>query len=415
MPACSVPSKGGRSWWRGSAARRATPSTCSWPRRRMPKAGRCALSRRLPGALPRHGGRAHGEARSRIRPGRGARDDRPRLEGPGGAGRRHPRRVRVLCRPHASPSADERRDAVLPPVWTSRSQDCEATGRVRTAADARLRQEHNRLLYVAMTRAADRLVVAPFRGKLKETDAAWCRMIRTGLETGLGEGEAMEFAYGPARLWRDDGKAGAAPPRPQEPAGGSGRTRLAPANGRARRLVGGAAPPVHHAGCRGRRAGAAAESGRRPRPSPRRSRPRPAAAPAAGGGLHPAEGRLRLPAITRPRPRGFPRFTESRRRPAAAGRSGPRAALHRRRAGGGQPVRPCQRRRRGAPRDGPRGPPRRHGGHRDPRRLQDGPRPRGRCAAAEAEASQIALYARLLARIYPTKRVVPMLVWTSGR
>ncbi len=32
----------------------------------------------------------------------------------------------------------------------------------------------------------------------------------------------------------------------------------------------------------------------------------------------------------------------------------------------------------------------------------------------EAEAAQIALYARLVARIYPGRRVVPMLVWTSG-
>ena len=32
----------------------------------------------------------------------------------------------------------------------------------------------------------------------------------------------------------------------------------------------------------------------------------------------------------------------------------------------------------------------------------------------EAEAAQIALYARLLTRIYPGRRIVPMLVWTSG-
>ena len=32
----------------------------------------------------------------------------------------------------------------------------------------------------------------------------------------------------------------------------------------------------------------------------------------------------------------------------------------------------------------------------------------------EADAVQIALYASLLARIYPGKRILPMLVWTSG-
>lgn len=35
-------------------------------------------------------------------------------------------------------------------------------------------------------------------------------------------------------------------------------------------------------------------------------------------------------------------------------------------------------------------------------------------ALPEAEAGQIALYAALLGRIYPQRRIVPMLVWTSG-
>ena len=39
-------------------------------------------------------------------------------------------------------------------------------------------EEHNRLLYVAMTRAKDRLVIAPYRTGSKAPDEAWCEMVR---------------------------------------------------------------------------------------------------------------------------------------------------------------------------------------------------------------------------------------------
>ncbi len=105
------------------------------------------------------------------------------------------------------------------PVWAGKSQDCAATERVRAALGARARQEHNRLLYVAMTRAADRLIVAPFRGKIRETEAAWCRMIRTGMEATIGAGETIELAYGQAILWRDGAQieGGPQPPQHREP------------------------------------------------------------------------------------------------------------------------------------------------------------------------------------------------------
>ena len=91
----------------------------------------------------------------------------------------------------------------LPPVWTAgRTQDCAASAAAREALHARAREEHNRLLYVAMTRAADHLVIAPYRGATRESEASWCEMVRIGLERGLGAGEAREMAYGPATLWR---------------------------------------------------------------------------------------------------------------------------------------------------------------------------------------------------------------------
>jgi ATP-dependent helicase/nuclease subunit A len=92
----------------------------------------------------------------------------------------------------------------IPPVWIAgRTQDSAATAEAREALRARAREEHNRLLYVAMTRAADHLVIAPYRGATLQTDAAWCEMVRIGLERGPGPGTALETGYGPITLWRD--------------------------------------------------------------------------------------------------------------------------------------------------------------------------------------------------------------------
>ena len=114
----------------------------------------------------------------------------------------------------------------LPPVWAGpRKEDGAATASARAALQARAREEHNRLLYVAMTRAADRLVVAPYRGQTKESETCWCEMIRIGLERAFGPDEEIAPPYGPARLWHDGGAAEAAPeadaagpPLPEPPA-----------------------------------------------------------------------------------------------------------------------------------------------------------------------------------------------------
>ena len=105
-------------------------------------------------------------------------------------------------------SLDHAADGLLPPVWTGgRTQDCAATLRARSALQARAREEHNRLLYVAMTRAADHLVIAPYRGATRETPASWCEMVRIGLERGLGAGETLETDHGAITLWRDGSAA----------------------------------------------------------------------------------------------------------------------------------------------------------------------------------------------------------------
>lgn len=97
--------------------------------------------------------------------------------------------------------------AALPPIWSSKGQDCAVTSTARAHLQARAREEHNRLLYVAMTRAADRLVIAPYRGRDVPSPASWCEMIRIGLELRFGAGETHEAAHGPVTLWRQGERA----------------------------------------------------------------------------------------------------------------------------------------------------------------------------------------------------------------
>ncbi|MET0429598.1 MAG: double-strand break repair helicase AddA, partial [Microvirga sp.] len=91
------------------------------------------------------------------------------------------------------------------PVWSpGRDHDGPALARAREALQAKALDEHNRLLYVAMTRARDRLVIAPYRtGPRDEPANAWCEMIRRGLLDKVG-GLALDTApYGPIKVWRD--------------------------------------------------------------------------------------------------------------------------------------------------------------------------------------------------------------------
>ncbi|PIK70888.1 double-strand break repair helicase AddA, partial [Methylobacterium frigidaeris] len=104
------------------------------------------------------------------------------------------------------------KDGSTVPVWSSaKAHDSPAVAAARDALHAKAGEEHNRLLYVAMTRAKDRLVIAPYAGNDKETPAeAWCEMIRRGLVQAFGGVEVAEMPYGPAESWRE----GAAIPEP---------------------------------------------------------------------------------------------------------------------------------------------------------------------------------------------------------
>jgi ATP-dependent helicase/nuclease subunit A len=91
------------------------------------------------------------------------------------------------------------------PVWApGKTSDSSVMAEAREALHAKGREEHNRLLYVAMTRAKDRLVIAPYlTGKKESPQEAWCEMIRHGLVEKAGGLELDEAPYGPITVWRD--------------------------------------------------------------------------------------------------------------------------------------------------------------------------------------------------------------------
>lgn len=99
------------------------------------------------------------------------------------------------------------------PAWSSgRKHDCAATAAARLAGEEARMEEHNRLLYVAMTRAKDRLVIAPFAtGTGEPPPYSWCNMIRRGFDQAQRTPLQIEAAYGPVEIWRD-------PPQQAEPA-----------------------------------------------------------------------------------------------------------------------------------------------------------------------------------------------------
>jgi len=82
-------------------------------------------------------------------------------------------------------------------VWaTARNEDTGAMGDAREQAQGAARDEYRRLLYVAMTRAKERLVIAGVQGRNKIPDGSWYRLVERALtpecatepaEDGAGE------------------------------------------------------------------------------------------------------------------------------------------------------------------------------------------------------------------------------------
>ncbi len=77
-----------------------------------------------------------------------------------------------------------------PPGRAYQTEECQA---LRDVARARAEEEYRRLLYVAMTRAEDRLFVCGWHGRQKPSDGCWYSLIEAGL-AGLAESVVMDFA-----------------------------------------------------------------------------------------------------------------------------------------------------------------------------------------------------------------------------
>ncbi|PTM39947.1 double-strand break repair helicase AddA [Bosea sp. 124] len=100
--------------------------------------------------------------------------------------------------------APPRRQAV--PIWPPGSaEDASATAAAKAQVIGQMVEEHHRLLYVAMTRAEDRLIVCGAQAKGEAPEGSWYAMIEAGLgasatglaEIGAGESAVRRFMTSP--------------------------------------------------------------------------------------------------------------------------------------------------------------------------------------------------------------------------
>jgi ATP-dependent helicase/nuclease subunit A len=125
-----------------------------------------------------------------------------------------PREPRLLSMPvaNAAPDTPDRL------VWAGRkADDIAPVAMARASAVRDAEDEYRRLLYVAMTRAADRLVVAGARGENRIPDGCWYQLIETALKPDAVE-EPADDGDGMVLRWRkaatEEIGGGAAPPAP---------------------------------------------------------------------------------------------------------------------------------------------------------------------------------------------------------
>jgi ATP-dependent helicase/nuclease subunit A len=86
--------------------------------------------------------------------------------------------------------ADDARTGRAVPLWAPRKEfRCEAWDRLRAASRRQQLEEHNRLLYVALTRAEDRLLVCGWRGAHDPKDECWHSVVHRGFLAAGSESE----------------------------------------------------------------------------------------------------------------------------------------------------------------------------------------------------------------------------------
>ena len=85
--------------------------------------------------------------------------------------------------------ADDSVTARSVPLWAPRKEfRCNALDRLRNAGRQRQIEEHNRLLYVALTRAEDRLLICGWESRSVK-DSCWHSLVRRGLEAAGAQAE----------------------------------------------------------------------------------------------------------------------------------------------------------------------------------------------------------------------------------
>jgi ATP-dependent helicase/nuclease subunit A len=114
----------------------------------------------------------------------------------------HPPRLLPLHRRPAPPGAP------CPLVWAGpKAADVGAMAEAREAALDSARDEYRRLLYVAMTRASERLIVCGADGERKRPEGCWYDLVRDALEPHLAS-EAADDGEGEVRRYRKWPEAG---------------------------------------------------------------------------------------------------------------------------------------------------------------------------------------------------------------
>jgi ATP-dependent helicase/nuclease subunit A len=118
----------------------------------------------------------------------------------------------------ALPAADAPPDAPARLVWAmARKNDVEAMTSAREQARRAAQDEYRRLLYVAMTRAAERLVVCGTQGQNKIPDRCWWELVHDALCAGepnepADDGDGTVWRYRKAAPEQKQSAATAPPP-----------------------------------------------------------------------------------------------------------------------------------------------------------------------------------------------------------
>ena len=112
---------------------------------------------------------------------------------PAGPPQRQPRLLRLA-------TAGAPADAPAPWIWSGRrDDDVPLVANARLAASEAAENEHRRLLYVAMTRAADRLVVCGASGERGKPPGCWYDLVHGALTPGARKRPADD---GDGTVWR---------------------------------------------------------------------------------------------------------------------------------------------------------------------------------------------------------------------